>query len=567
MLRRAVLLFLIATAHAQSPDSSDWGYYGGDVFGQRYSSLADIDRSNVKTLKLAWQFRTGELGAGLERAALASFAATPVLAFGTLYLATPTDIVIALDPATGHQRWRYDPHIDRKRRYAEVTSRGVSIWEDANSARRGACVRRVFLATLDARLVALDAGTGQPCVDFGSHGAIDLTDAERVHDPNDYVFTSPPALYDGLVIVGSDVSGGSVRAFDARSGLVRWRRVAAHAGAVMAVDPDRGLVLAPSANTLLALDAKTGKPVWTHELVHGDLWHYDLEAQPMLFDLERGGTPTPAVLQATKTGMLFVFERDSGNAIVPVVEQRVPRGIGVRTSPRQPFPVSPSLVDQNPLDAAKAWGVTFWDRWQCRKLIRSQRNDGIFTPPDARGAIQSPGDFGGVGWGGVAFDSRRQRVFAAVNHLPMLVSPDGKRRKSLQSSWGLPCTEPPWGTLVSVDLRENEIVWQVPLGSTESVGPWFAPTRDFGTPNMGGPIVTAGDLVFMGAAMDGYLRAFDLETGRELWKHKLPAGGQATPMTYRAGPNHRQYVVIAAGGNGELGTPRGDYVVAFTLPP
>jgi quinoprotein glucose dehydrogenase len=220
------------------------------------------------------------------------------------------------------------------------------------------------------------------------------------------------------------------------------------------------------------------------------------------------------------------------------------------------------------VEPLEAWGVTFWDRNRCRSGLKQYRNEGVYTPPEKRGTIMWPGDLGGVNWGGVAFDARRQRMFAAVNHLPMLITRTarGIRREALLSPWGLPCTPPPWGTLVSVDLRKNEIVWQAPLGSTQGMGPWFAPTRNFGTPNMGGPIVTAGDLVFVGAAMDSQLRAFDLETGRELWKHRLPAGGQATPMTYRAGRDHRQYVVIAAGGNGELDTPRGDYVIAFALP-
>jgi len=250
-------------------------------------------------------------------------------------------------------------------------------------------------------------------------------------------------------------------------------------------------------------------------------------------------------------------------------------------------------VSQRPVDPMDAWGVTFWDRGKCRDLIASHRNEGIFTPPDTRGSLLSPGYIGGVNWGGVAFDEQRQRVIAAVNHLPTVVTlvpqadlesqarsgdfpnsefakqagtPYGMRREPLLSPWGLPCTAPPWGTLVSVDLRRNRIVWQVPLGSTEGIGPWFAPARNFGMPNMGGPIGTAGDLVFVGAAMDSYFRAFDIETGRELWKYHLPAGGQATPMTYRAGRNQRQFIVIAAGGHGSLQTPRGDYVIAFALP-
>jgi quinoprotein glucose dehydrogenase len=226
-------------------------------------------------------------------------------------------------------------------------------------------------------------------------------------------------------------------------------------------------------------------------------------------------------------------------------------------------------------------------------MIEQYRNEGLFTPPDTHGSIMWPSDLGGVNWSGIAYDSRSQRVIAAVNHLAMVVTlippdqvdkqrasgdyphsefarqrgaPYAMRREPLLSPWGLPCTAPPWGTLVSVDLRENRIVWQVPLGSTENLAPRWLPVRDFGTPNLGGPIITAGDLVFVGGAMDRYLRAFDLETGRELWKHPLPAGGQATPMTYRAGKDDRQYVVIAAGGHGPLGVPRGDTVVAFALP-
>jgi quinoprotein glucose dehydrogenase len=381
----------------------------------------------------------------------------------------------------------------------------------------------------------------------------------------------------------------------------------------MSIDEDSGLVLVPTgsaspdffggtrlgsnrfADSLLALDAKSGKLVWHQQLVHHDLWDYDLAAQPVLGDIEVQGVPVPAVIQATKTGMLYVFDRTKGQPLFPITEKPVPPSFvaGEQAAPTQPFSSITSLVSQKPVDPAEAWGVTFWDRGKCRDLLSEHRNEGIFTPPDPHGTIVSPGYIGGVNWGGVVFDEPRQRVIAAVNHLPMLVTlvpqaelqeqmssgnfpnsefakqagtPYAMRREPLLSPWGLPCTAPPWGTLVSVDLRRNRIVWQVPLGSTAGVGPWFAPTRDFGMPNMGGPIATAGDLVFVGAAMDSYFRAFDIETGRELWKHRLPAGGQATPMTYRAGRDQRQFIVIAAGGHGVLNTPRGDYVIAFTLP-
>ena len=645
----AALLIVLGTilpgvTRAQSPDASDWGFYGGDAFGQHFSSLDQIKRENVADLIVAWTYRTGELGEGFARSSKLTFEATPVLAFGLLYLETATNIVIALDPETGAQKWRYDPRIDRKRRYSDVAGRGVSVWEDTDPKRQGMCTQRVFVGTLDARLIALDAGSGKPCADFGTTGQVDLTDNIRIRDRDNYEVTSPPAIVGNTVVVGSsigdnravDVERGVIRAFDARTGTQRWSfdpipensthpaaaewnlsqastTGAANSWGVMSVDEEHGYVLIPTgsaspdyyggkrlgsnrfANSLLAIDASNGKLVWNQQLVHHDLWDFDLAAQPALVDIEIQGIPVPAVVQATKTGMLYVFDRAKGQPLFPITEKPVPRSKvpGEEASPTQPFSSIPSMVSQRKLEPADAWGITFWDRAKCRDLIASHRNEGIFTPPDIHGTILSPSYIGGIDWGGIAVDESRQRVFAAVNHLPMVVTlmspetleqqaktddyphsefarqsgtPYGVRREPLLSPWGLPCTAPPWGTLVSIDLRRKRIVWQVPLGSTENIGPWFAPTRNFGTPHMGGPIATAGDLVFVGAAMDNYFRAFDLETGRELWKYPLPAGGQATPMTYRAGPDHRQYVVIAAGGHGALGTQRGDYVIAFALP-
>jgi quinoprotein glucose dehydrogenase len=622
--------FATMTANGQSPDASDWGFYGGDAFGQHFSSLDQIKRDNVNELTVAWTYRTGELGEGFERNSKLTFEATPVLAFGYLYLETATNIVIALDPETGVQKWRYDPKIDRKGRYSDVAARGVSVWEDTDPKHDGACTRRIFFGTLDARLIALDAGSGRPCVDFGTTGQVDLTANVRIRDRGDYEVTSPPAIVGDTVVVGSsigdnratDVERGVIRAYDARTGVQRWAfdplpddqtTGAANSWGVMSVDEEHGYVLIPTgsaspdffggkrlgndqyANSLLAVDASNGKLVWSQQLVHHDLWDFDVAAQPVLADIELQGIPVPGVIQATKTGMLYVFDRVKGQPLYPIIEKPVPASNvpGEEAAKTQPFSSLPSLVSQRRLNPEDAWGITFWDRGKCRDLIASHRNEGIFTPPDTRGTILSPSYLGGVNWGGIAVDESRQRVIAAVNHLPMMVTlmsqqtmeeqaksddyphsefarqtgtPYAMRREPLLSPWGLPCTAPPWGTLVSVDLRRNRIVWQVPLGSTEGIGPWWAPTRNFGTPHMGGPMATAGDLVFIGAAMDGYFRAFDIETGRELWKYRLPAGGQATPMTYRAGPEHRQYVVIAAGGHGALGTQHGDYVVAFALP-
>ncbi len=648
--RRLVFLALLALPTLAAPphrqfieEDTEWRWYGGDAGGSRHAELRQIDRSNVRTLQVAWTYRTGELGAGFARADKLSFEATPILANGSLYLSTPTNIVIALDPATGRERWRYDPQIPRDLHYSEATSRGVSWWIDPQLDPAEPCASRLFIGTLDARLIAINGNTGRPCAGFGSGGAVDLGQNVRLTQRGDYLVTSPPAIYRDIVITGSaigdnrgvELERGVVRAFDARSGAQLWswdpipepaandlaargwsasgaqRTGAANAWSIFSVDAGRDLVFIPTgspspdffggerpgdnrhANSLVALRASTGELIWHRQLVHHDLWDYDLAAQPLLIDIDRDGKSIAAVVQATKTGMLFVFDRETGEPVFEIVERPVPASDvpGESASPTQPFPATPALLSHAAVTPQDAWGLTFFDRGRCRDLIEKYRSEGMFTPPSLRGTILSPGYAGGVNWGSLAFDSERQLVLAAVNNVPMvatLIPRDrfdaerdsgkwsesefarqagtayGMRREALLSPLGLPCTAPPWGTLAAVDLKRNTIRWQVMLGSTRDKTPWFVPVASLGMPNMGGPIVTAGGLVFIGATTDDYLRAFDIETGHELWKARLPAGGQATPMTYEV--KGRQFVVIAAGGHGGLDTTRGDYVVAFALP-
>lgn len=644
-LALALLVCCACLAQAAPPgrqadeEEPQWGSYGGDAGGNRHSPLTQITRDNVGNLQVAWTYRTGELGAGFARAGKLAFEATPILVRDSLYLSTPTNIVIALNPATGRQRWRYDPRIPRDLHYAEATSRGVSSWIDPTADPTASCAHRIVFGTLDARLIAIDGRTGQPCADFGKGGNIDLAAGARPTERGEYLVTSPPAIYRDLVIVGSaigdnrgvELERGIVRAFDARTGTPRWSwdplpsndqeakgrgwtptgarlTGAANAWSTLSIDEGRGLVFVPTgsaspdffggersgdngyANSIVALRAENGQVVWQRQLIHHDLWDYDIAAQPMLIDIERDNKSIPAVVQATKTGMLFVFDRETGEPVFEIVERPVPRSDvpGETPAATQPFPATPTLVSQAAVTPQDAWGLTFYDRGRCRDLIGKYRSEGIFTPPSLQGTILSPSFVGGVNWGSLAFDSERQLVIAAVNHMPMVVTlvprdqldtmrkahPDSEfgrqagtpyamRREPLFSPLGLPCTSPPWGTLAAVDLRRNAIRWQVMLGSTRDVTPWFVPSRTIGMPNMGGPMVTAAGLAFVGAAADNYLRAFDVETGRELWQGRLPAGGQATPMSYEV--NGRQFVVIAAGGHGGLGTKRGDYVVAFAL--
>jgi quinoprotein glucose dehydrogenase len=629
-------------AHGQAPDT-EWPNYGNDPGGMRYSPLAQISRENVSTLKVAWIFHTGDVSDGSRGRKRSGFEATPILVDGTLYLTTGFNRVIALDPETGTQRWAYDPKIDVTLDYGDgLVNRGVATWLDAGRPSAEPCRRRVYEATLDARLISLDAKTGKPCLGFGDYGQVSLRDVPG-YRAGWYHMTSPPAVIDDLVVVGSaiddnqraDMPAGVVRAFDARSGALRWSwdpipvaatataaqskdiakaertTGAANAWSIMSVDLQRHLIFVPTgsaspdyygglrpgdnkwANSVVALHAKTGEIAWGFQLVHHDLWDYDTAPPALLTTLRHHGEDVPVVIQGNKTGFLYVLNRDTGKPVFPVEERPVPQSdvAGEVTSPTQPFPVAPPPLAPQRVSAEDAWGLTPQDRETCRNWILGLRNEGIFTPPSLKGTLAVPGNIGGITWSGYAFDQQRGLLVVNTNNLvakvklipradfwrddvrtedgdyaPQTGAPYGLFRRFLQAPSDLPCTAPPWGTLTAVDMAEGKIRWQVPLGSMQDFGGKQPPVPP-GSINLGGPIATAGGLVFIAGTYDPFLRAFDVETGKELWKAQLPNSGHATPMTYRLGANGKQYVVIAAGGHPKITEESlGDALVAFTLP-
>jgi quinoprotein glucose dehydrogenase len=632
---------LCAVAAAGSPDG-DWPNYGRTPGGDRHSPLAQIDRANVARLELAWEYKTGE--AGIETGRPTALEATPLVVDGRMYLSTPLGKVIALDPVTGRQLWARDLQVKHQRAFGDWVSRGVSYWRGSQQANPKPCEHRLVVATIDARLVELDPVLGEPCASFGTGGVVDLVRGLRNQQSygDEYEQTSPPAIIGDLIVVGSAIADnnsnvgatGEVRAFDARSGALRWTwypvprdpadpgyatwkgSAGVHTGgantwSIIAADPGRGLVFLPTtspavdyygvtrlgenryANSVVALHAATGKIAWHFQTVHHDLWDYDNAAPPALITLPDG---KDAVLQATKTAQLFVLDRDSGAPLFPVEERAVPKSdvAGEQAWPTQPL--SALSTGFRTLGAADIWGATPADLAECRARFAALRYDGPFTPPSERGSVMLPANFGGAHWGGVAYDSTRgiavvpnNRLAAVVTLIPrqkwksmqekltkgervgkeftdMQGTPYVMQRETWLSSGRSPCTAPPFGTLTAISLKTGQTLWDVPLGTDEGIDKYGLPKLPPGSGmvNLGGAFTTASGLVFIGATLDAYLRAFDIETGRELWKYKLPAGGKATPMTY-LGADGRQYVVISAGGDGKV-WGKADSVMAFALP-
>jgi quinoprotein glucose dehydrogenase len=617
---------LLALACFIAAPALAWEHWGGDRGGTRFSPLAMITPANVGSLVKAWQFRTGDLDSR-PAAVMAGtkFESTPLFVEDSVILCSPFNEVIALDPGTGAQKWRFDPKIGTAYRVANrYNCRGVAYWVDEQAAVGAACRSRILTNTNDARLIALDAKTGAPCADFGSGGEIRIDVGKPLEWPGEFQITSAPLASRGVIVVGSaigdnrsvDAPRGTVRAFDARSGQPRWSFdplrhdgiVAGHANvwAPMSADEERGLVFLPTgsaspdfwggkrpgnnehANSVVALRAETGELVWSFQTVHHDLWDYDVPAQPTLARVDTGDGMRDVVIQPTKQGFVFVLDRDTGKPVWPVEERSVPQGgaEGEQLSPTQPLPTHVPVLVPQAISPDDVFGlVPFRDRAVCRDQLAAARDEGLYTPPSTRGTIIFPFTGGGVNWGGAAFDPVNQILYANTSravHIVKLIpradaekfkpppgvdfgaqrgAPFAMTRAIAMSPLGMPCNKPPWGALIAVDLKAGKILWQSSVGTTEDRAP-LGLAFNWGTPLSNGVLITAGGLVFTGA-MDAYLRAFDARSGTELWQGRLPVPGIANPMTYSW--NGEQYVVIAAGGHSEAGTSIGDSVMAFRL--
>lgn len=615
--------------------AGEWHQYGRTPFGQRYSPLDQINTDNVNTLKVAWQYQTGDVKLP-DDVGETTYQVTPLKIGDTLYMCTPHNWAIAIDAATGKEKWKYDSNSGMNPDRQHQTCRGVTYYADPVATAGTTCATRVYLPTSDARLIALDAETGDVCTSFAQNGMLRLEQGMPYNPAGYYYSTSPPVITDEKIIIGGAVNdnysihsqSGVIRAFDVKTGALVWNWDSGNpdvttplpegqvytvnspnSWSVFSYDDALGLVYIPLGNrvpdqlgmgrsehvekyssSIVALDIKTGAVRWVRQTVHHDLWDMDVPAQPALIDITKDGATIPALVGPTKQGDIYVLDRRTGDPIIGIKEIPAPTGAIPEdfTAPTQP--ISDLTFSPPPLTEKNMWGISMFDQLKCRIDFLSLKYEGRYTPPSLQGTLVYPGNFGTFNWGSVAVDPERQVMFGMPTYLAFTsrlvprdqIPPKGEDEKASEQGLnrnegapygvfmgpflgplGIPCQAPPWGYVAGADLASGKIAYKHKNGTVMDMTPLPLPFK-VGVPGIGGPIITKGGVAFLGAAVDDYIRAYDVTTGRQLWEGRLPAGGQATPMTYTVG--EKQYVLIVAGGHGSVGTKPGDYVIAYTLP-
>ena len=615
------------------PATATWDSFHGQLNAQKYSPLDQITADNVGKLEKVWEVHTGDMADGSGDKPATVWSATPVFANDTLYIGTPFYRILALDPGTGEERWSFDTQSTLKAlTQPALKNRGVAYWQADDPAEGKACQKIVYIGTMDARLFAVDADTGKPCADFADNGVLDVNQWNTTNDEWPLSLLQPPTVVGDHLILGwagndwafEQAPPGTVFSINARTGALEWtfdtlpeemreQSGTANVWTAMSADKELGLVYlpvsspspnfwggnrtekAPYATSTTALDVETGKPVWSRQWVHHDLWDYDINSAPALMDITVDGKTIPALMQATKQGFLFVVNRKTGEDVWPIEERPVPGGDGTVDgevyAPTQPFPTKPApLLDQaqKPDIWALADAASFG---ACSQLWDSLSYAGMYSPPTTRGngVLAYPDSAGGVQWGGVAFDPENQIAVVNTSHItqsielyardayeavakgggnegggfsPQKGAPYGMQLKNALNWLGMPCWAPPFGELVALDMHTGDVKWRRPIGASQKYG-FFMP-ESWGSPTIGGPAVTAGGVIFIGASMDAKLRAYSLETGEELWADQAMAPAVANPAVYEY--EGREYVAFVAGGNTILKDQVGDQVAVYALP-
>lgn len=614
------------------PGTATWDSFHGQLNAQKYSPLTQITADNVGKLTKVWEFHTGDVSDGKGDTPATVWSATPIFANDTLYIGTPFDRLIALDPGTGKEKWHYDTKSSRKALTQPVLkNRGVSYWQAKNPVTGEACQKMVYMGTVDGKLFALDADSGKPCSGFANNGVLDLNQWNTVNAKYPLSVLQPPTVVGNHLLVGwagkdwayAEAPPGTVFSVNAQTGKLEWtfeaipaeirkRTGTANVWTHMSADEANGLVYlpvsSPSPNywggnrvdaiplgtSTTALDINTGKVVWSRQWVHHDVWDYDINSAPTLMDITVDGKQIPALVQATKQGFLFVVNRLTGEDVWPIEERPVPQGDGSVQgevlSPTQPFPTKPApLLDQS--KKPEIWKLAdIVGGGQCSRLWDNLTYEGMYTPPTTKGegTLTYPDSAGGVQWGGVAFDPQKQIAIVNTSHIVQYVKPYSREdydnadkdsgnesgfapqegapygmRLLVASNWlGMPCWQPPFGEIVALDMHTGDVKWRRPVGASQQYG-FFMP-ESWGSPTIGGPAVTAGGVIFIGASMDAKVRAYSVESGEELWSDQAEAPAVANPSVYEY--KGRQYVAFVAGGNTILKDQVGDQVVVYALP-
>ena len=611
-LRSGAFFILLALSQSPAQPPQEWRLPGGDPGATRHSPLTQITKDNVARLEQAWSFETGAN----------NLQVTPIVVGGVMYI-TAASSVFAIEPDTGKEIWRFAAP-------GKVARRGVAYWPGDGKRQP-----RLYAGVEGGRLVAIDARTGEPITEFGAKGYVDLKASIGPGD-GPFVLDSPAVVYRNVLITGGTNSEGEpsrglygdIRGWDARDGRLLWsfhtvpragekgvetwagdswrNRSGVNAWTYMTLDVERGMVFAATgsptsdfyggdrhgdnlfANSVVALDASTGALKWFRQLVHHDLWDWDLPAPPVLIDVTRNGRRTPAVAQMTKMSLVFVFDRVTGEPIFGVEERAVPPSTvpGEAASPTQPFPLKPAPLSRTSFDPARdMYSLTpehaeyCRDLWQKNNMVATP----IFSPPRLKETtVMFPSTLGGGNWSGFSYDPVRRRLYTNIMNLGQVArmelrepAVEGRVPYRRTSPWGsayarfwnpqtrVPCSAPPFGELLALDVDSAEVVWRVPLGVFDDLKSRGFPST--GTPNIGGSISTSTGVLFIAGTIDARFRAFDADSGKLLWETPLPASGHATPLTY-LGRDGRQYVVISAGGDGLFQSPVGSKIVAFALP-
>ncbi|EOZ1475297.1 pyrroloquinoline quinone-dependent dehydrogenase [Enterobacter hormaechei] len=614
------------------PGTATWDSFHGQLNAQKYSPLTQITADNVGKLTKVWEFHTGDVSDGKGNTPATVWSATPIFANDTLYIGTPFDRLIALDPGTGKEKWHYDTKSSRKALTQPVLkNRGVSYWQAKNPVTGEACQKMVYMGTVDGKLFALDADSGKPCSGFANNGVLDLNQWNTVNAKYPLSVLQPPTVVGNHLLVGwagkdwayAEAPPGTVFSVNAQTGKLEWtfeaipaeirkRTGTANVWTHMSADETNGLVYlpvsSPSPNywggnrvdaipfgtSTTALDINTGKVVWSRQWVHHDVWDYDINSAPTLMDITVDGKQIPALVQATKQGFLFVVNRLTGEDVWPIEERPVPQGDGSVQgevlSPTQPFPTKPApLLDQS--KKPEIWKLAdIVGGGQCSRLWDNLTYEGMYTPPTTKGegTLTYPDSAGGVQWGGVAFDPQKQIAIVNTSHIVQYVklysredydnadkdsgnesgfapqegAPYGMRLLVASNWLGMPCWQPPFGEIVALDMHTGDVKWRRPVGASQQYG-FFMP-ESWGSPTIGGPAVTAGGVIFIGASMDAKVRAYSVESGEELWSDQAEAPAVANPSVYEY--KGRQYVAFVAGGNTILKDQVGDQVVVYALP-